>query len=146
MRRFFLCNFIEIHSTEARVCGSSLVGITRLNSTGGMHVCHFWMLCAVRCRSLRHADHSSREVLPSAVCLWSLNLKNVKAYFHDVSRAMKKCTLITHMFIYYLSFQYLNVVNRILFYYFLSSWLWGWKNEAFGEFPIFDFGIFLNIS
>jgi len=32
---------------------------------GGMDVCLCWVLCVVRQRSLRRADHSSREVLPT---------------------------------------------------------------------------------
>jgi len=35
----------------------------------GMDVCLLQMLCVVRKRSLRRADHSSRGVLPSVVCL-----------------------------------------------------------------------------
>jgi hypothetical protein len=33
------------------------------------HGCLLWVLCVVRYRSLRQADHSSRGVLPSVVCL-----------------------------------------------------------------------------
>jgi hypothetical protein len=34
-----------------------------------MDVCLLWVLCVVRYRSLRRADHSSRGVLSSVVCL-----------------------------------------------------------------------------
>jgi hypothetical protein len=34
-----------------------------------MYVCLLWVLCVVRYRSLRRADHSSRGVLLSVVCL-----------------------------------------------------------------------------
>jgi hypothetical protein len=34
-----------------------------------MNFCLFTVLCVVMWRSLRRADHSSRGVLPSAVCL-----------------------------------------------------------------------------
>jgi hypothetical protein len=51
------------------------------NPTGGMDICLLWVLCAVRYRSLRRADHSSRGVLPTVVrrCVWSRNLKNEEA-------------------------------------------------------------------
>ena len=41
-----------------------LLELRGLNPTGG-HGC----LCVVRYRSLHRADHSSRGVIPSAVCL-----------------------------------------------------------------------------
>jgi hypothetical protein len=34
-----------------------------------MDVCLLWVLCVVSDRSVRRADHSSRGVLPSVVCL-----------------------------------------------------------------------------
>jgi hypothetical protein len=55
--------------STAWVCGRSLAGIVGSNPAGGMDVCLLWMLCVVRYRSLRRANHSSREVLPSVVCL-----------------------------------------------------------------------------
>jgi len=36
---------------------------------GGTDVCLLWVLCVVRQRSLRQADHSSRGVLPTVVGL-----------------------------------------------------------------------------
>jgi hypothetical protein len=47
------------------------------------HRC-LWVLCVVRYRSLRRADHSSRGVLPTAVrrCVWSRNLVNEEALAH----------------------------------------------------------------
>jgi len=47
------------------------------NSPGGMNVCLLWVLCFVRYRSLRRANHSSREDLPTVVrhFVWSRNLK-----------------------------------------------------------------------
>ena len=36
-----------------------------------MDVCILWVLCDARYRPLRRANHSSRAVLPSMVCLWS---------------------------------------------------------------------------
>jgi len=40
--------------------------------TGGMDVCLLWVLCVVRQRSLRRADHSSSGVLPTVIsrCVW----------------------------------------------------------------------------
>ena len=35
--------------------------------TGGMDVCLLWVLCVVRQRSLRRADHSCKGVLPNVV-------------------------------------------------------------------------------
>ena len=46
--------------SKAWVYGRSLAGILGSNPAGGMDVCLL---------SLRRADHSSRGVLPSAVCL-----------------------------------------------------------------------------
>jgi len=51
------------------VCGCSLAGIAGSNPTGGRNVCLLWALCVARQESLRRTDHSSRGVLPSAVCL-----------------------------------------------------------------------------
>jgi len=49
-----------------------------------MEVCLLWLLCVVRQRSLRRADHSSRGVLPTLMrrCLWSRNTVNEKALAH----------------------------------------------------------------
>ena len=54
---------------KAWVCGRSFVGIVGSNPAGGMDVCLLWLLCVVRWRSLRRADHLSRGVLPTVVCL-----------------------------------------------------------------------------
>jgi len=53
------------------------------NPTGGRDVCLLWVLCVVRERSLRRADHS-RGVLPTVVrrCVWSKNLVNEEASAH----------------------------------------------------------------
>jgi hypothetical protein len=42
------------------------------------------VLCVVRQRSTRQADHSSRGVLPTVVhhCVWSRNLMNEEALTH----------------------------------------------------------------
>ena len=46
------------------------------NPTGGMDVCLLLVLCVVRLRSLRRADHSSRRgVLTVVCCVWSRNHK-----------------------------------------------------------------------
>jgi len=47
-----------------------------------MEVCLLWMLCVVRWRSLLRADHSSRSVLPTVVCLWLWILDNQEALAH----------------------------------------------------------------
>jgi len=59
-------------STAARLldCG--------FESHRGMDVFLLWVLCGVRQRSLRRADHASRGVLLTVMrrCVWSRNLKN----------------------------------------------------------------------
>jgi hypothetical protein len=54
---------------KAWVSGRSLAGIAGSNPAGDMYVCPLWILCVVRWRSLRRADHSSRGILQSALCL-----------------------------------------------------------------------------
>ena len=58
--------------------------IVASNPTGVMDVCLLWVLCVVRRRPLRRADHSSRGVLPSVVrrCVWSSNLMNEETVAH----------------------------------------------------------------
>ena len=51
------------------VCGRSLAEIVGSNRAGSMDACLLWVLCVVGYRSLRRADHSSKGVLPSVVCL-----------------------------------------------------------------------------
>ena len=51
------------------VCGHSLAGIAGSNPAGNMDACLLWVLCDLRLRSLWRADHSSRGVLLSVVCL-----------------------------------------------------------------------------
>jgi hypothetical protein len=50
------------------VCGRSLAGIAGSSLTGRLDVSLLCVLYVVRYMSLRRADHSSREVLPSVVC------------------------------------------------------------------------------
>ena len=54
---------------RAWVCGRSFVGITASNPAGGLDACILWVLCVVTYRSLRRADHSPKEILPSVVCV-----------------------------------------------------------------------------
>ena len=51
---------------------------------GGVNVFLLWVLCVVRYRSLLLADHSSRGVLPSVLCLSVIekSLDKVKALTH----------------------------------------------------------------
>ena len=58
--------------SKAWVCGRSPAEIVGSNPIGGIDVCLLWVLCVVRYRSLRRADHSSRGVLPTVVrrCVW----------------------------------------------------------------------------
>ena len=55
--------------SNAWVCGRSLSQMAGWNPAKGMDVCLLWMLCVVRYRSLRRADHSSTGVLPSVISL-----------------------------------------------------------------------------
>jgi hypothetical protein len=51
------------------VCGPSFAGTEGLNPAGGIHVCLLGVFSVVRQSCLRRADHSSRGVLLSVVCL-----------------------------------------------------------------------------
>jgi hypothetical protein len=51
--------------SKATVCGCALARIPGSNPTGRINDCLLWVLCVIRYRSLRRADHSSRGVLPS---------------------------------------------------------------------------------
>jgi hypothetical protein len=54
-------------------CGRSFAEIAGSNPASGMDACLLWVLCIVRWRSLRWADHSSRGVLPIVwVSSWNL--------------------------------------------------------------------------
>ena len=55
--------------SQAWVCDRSLSGIAASNPAEGLDVCLLSVLCVVRYRSPRRADHSSRGVLPIVVCL-----------------------------------------------------------------------------
>jgi hypothetical protein len=52
---------------KATVCGHSFAGIAGSNLAGGVDACLLRALCVIRQRSLRRADHSSREVLSSVM-------------------------------------------------------------------------------
>ena len=54
--------------------------------------CLLWVLCVVRWRSLRRADHSPRGLLPTVVrrCVWSRNLRNEEAMTRVGSQRHKK--------------------------------------------------------
>jgi hypothetical protein len=70
---FFVFNHIMYDILAARskacVCGRWLAGISDSNPAGCIDVCLLWVLCVVRQKSLRRADHSSRGVLPTVVCV-----------------------------------------------------------------------------
>ena len=59
--------------SEAYICGRSPAEIMVSNHNGGMDVCLLWVLCVVRYRSLRQADHSSRGFIQTVVrrYVWS---------------------------------------------------------------------------
>ena len=49
------------------VCCRSLAGIAGSNPAGAIYISVFGVLCVVRKRPLRRADHSSRGVVPSVI-------------------------------------------------------------------------------
>ena len=55
--------------SKACVCGRSLAGIAGSNLAESTDIFLSWMLCVFGYRCLRRADHSSRGVLSSVVCL-----------------------------------------------------------------------------
>ena len=55
--------------SKAWVCGRSIAGIAGSNPAGGIDVCLLRVLCVVRYRFPRRADHLSGRVLLSVVCL-----------------------------------------------------------------------------
>jgi hypothetical protein len=60
---------------RSRVRDGSITGTAGLKPAEGMYVCMLRALCVVRLRSLRWADHWSRGVQPSVVCL-SVSVKS----------------------------------------------------------------------
>ena len=68
--RDFKCNVISWPIPVVTwVCGRLVVGISGSNPVRGMDFCLLWVFCVVKFKSLRRADHSSRGVLQSVVCL-----------------------------------------------------------------------------
>jgi len=75
----FQLNFSASYSTTLPIpvaagskawdCGRWLFGIAGSNHAERIDICLLWVLCVVRQRSLRRADHSSKGVLPSDMCL-----------------------------------------------------------------------------
>jgi hypothetical protein len=55
--------------SKASVFSCSLAGFIGSNPVGGMHVCLLRVVGVVRYRNLSRADHPSRAVLSSEVCL-----------------------------------------------------------------------------
>jgi hypothetical protein len=83
--------------SKAKVCGRSPAEILGSNPTGGMDVCLLWVLCVVRYRSLRRADHSSRGVLTVVRrCVWSRNIKNEEAMTRVESQRHEKQKMTSH--------------------------------------------------
>jgi hypothetical protein len=55
--------------SKAWVCGRSLPEIASSNPAGDVDIRRLRMLCVVKKRSIRRANHSSRGILPTVVCL-----------------------------------------------------------------------------
>jgi hypothetical protein len=66
-----LCRSWTVKKGKAWVCGRSLAGIVGPNPAGGIDISLLSVVCYLSGteRSLRRADHSSREVLLIMVCL-----------------------------------------------------------------------------
>ena len=64
-----LYNFRRVKMFRANPGGRSLAGTVGSNPAGSMDVCLLGVMCVVRLRSLRRADHLSRGVLSTVVCL-----------------------------------------------------------------------------
>jgi hypothetical protein len=66
------------------IWGLSPAEIVGSNPIGGMDVCLLWVLCDVKWRSLRPANHSSIGVLPAVVrrCMRSRNSVNEEDLAH----------------------------------------------------------------
>jgi hypothetical protein len=54
--------------SKAWICGRSFAGVVGSNPSENMDVCLLWVLCVVRDRSLRRADHSSTRHAGVCVC------------------------------------------------------------------------------
>jgi hypothetical protein len=92
-----VCNYILFFKyilSPAEIVGSNLTGV--------MDICLLWVLCVVRKRSLRRADHSSRGVLPTVMrrCVWSRNLKNEEATTRVGSQRHRKKCVYKYIYIY----------------------------------------------
>jgi hypothetical protein len=80
-----------------------------------MDVCQLWVLCVVRWRSPRRADHSSRGVLPTVVCrcVWSRNLVNEEALAHWGAVTPKPTNPYPpHYFLFMLHDYFIAVIRR----------------------------------
>ena len=92
--------------TEVWVCGCSLAEIAGSNPGGGMDFCLLWVLHVVRQRSLRQAEHLSRGVLLSVVCL--------RQGLHEAT-----CTILTSEFSHQLVSK--QGVHYYYYYYYFCS-------------------------
>jgi hypothetical protein len=62
--------------SKAWVCGHSLAGVGISNTIRSTDVCLVGVLCIVKYRSLRRADHSSRGVPPRVECLRVIEVRH----------------------------------------------------------------------
>jgi hypothetical protein len=89
-------------------------------------MCLLWMLCVIRQRSLRRADHSSRGVLPAVVCHWVCNLETSmnRRPWPALGCCMKKGSAHTNLILInpYLHFLRLEI-PRVMWRYSGSKWL-----------------------
>jgi len=93
------------------------------------------VVCVVRYRSLRRADHSSRGVLPTVVrrCVWSRNLVNEEAMVHwgllRQKREGKKNPMFRLTFVPFFLFTSLQYSNT---YFLLFVWRENFFSCRFG--------------
>jgi len=95
---------------KARVYGRSLAGNAISNPAVGIVACLLRMLCVVRQRSLQRADHSSRGVLSSMVCL-SVILKPQQWGGVGSTRNVKPWKLTLRLYMYLLK-QHCDLSRR----------------------------------
>ena len=97
--------------SKALVWGCSHVGILCSNSARGIDVCLSWMLYVVRQSSVLRADHSSRGVISSVVCLSECDLETS----NKVVRPWKEFKLIIRYYFFYFSVNYNFFPQRFYF-------------------------------
>jgi hypothetical protein len=110
--------------SQAWVCGRSLVEIVCSYPAESMNVSLFWVLCVVKQRALRRADHTSRGVYRvGCVWVWSSSLDNEEALPHcALMRNLKKKSCTNSTIIHKFTFLCCNSLFISLLMYFMFCW------------------------